>query len=245
MDLQPKYIEIQKFLSIPDAEFDLEEILNINFSTDDLKLEILGKILTFIYYFTMFKNVKEFMHSVYSCIRNTLQIKIQNVNDFDELLVKNAILRFIQEYIEYAQISQKEQVLNFLADSFERLGVQPLIINLGLLIKPLYEDQIYIEKKTELEEVEVKVSDDEITAAIKASINNWLEKQIIDLEKQEELNEKIKIELEQLAEQYSLSKESKTYKVLLTEVIEMLAMRLTMLSLMDSIEDDLEPVPIK
>lgn len=245
MDLQAQYTEIRKFLAVPEDQFDLESLLSEAFKTDELRFEILSKILTFVYYFQMFKNTKEFMQSVYHCIRNTVQIKITDINDFDELLLKNAIMRFIQEYIEYAQLSQKEQVLNFLADSFERLGVQPLIINLGLLIKPLYEDQRYIDKKVSLEEVEVSVSDDEITAAIKLAINDWLERQVIDLEKQDELQEKVQSELERLTLEHNLSKDSKTYQILLTEVIEMLSMRLTMLSLMDTVEDDLEPVPIK
>ena len=75
--------------------------------------------------------------------------------------------------------------------------------------------------------------------------NHWLETQKLDLEKEEELKGKLIVECEQLASEHKLSKESKTYNVLLTEVIEMLAMRLTMLSLMESVPDDLEPVPIK
>ncbi|MGQ4872999.1 MAG: hypothetical protein ACP6IY_02890 [Promethearchaeia archaeon] len=245
MNLEEKYIEIQRFLSISDSSFDLKSIINEKFKTEELKLEILSKILTFIYYFQMFKNIREFMTSVYNCIKNTLQIKLTSIDDFDELLIKNAIMRFIQEYIDYANISQKEQVLNFLADSFERLGVQPLIINLGLLLKPMYSDQSYLDKKSKLEEEEVIISDDEISSKIKLAINDWLEQQALNLDKQDEIKENMLKEFNKLAEEYNLSKDSESYKKLLTEVNEMLAMRLTMLSLMESIGNDLEPVSIK
>ncbi|MHA1439491.1 MAG: hypothetical protein ACTSPD_18125 [Promethearchaeota archaeon] len=247
MDFQKKYSEIQQFLSIPDNLFTLDEIINSNFKSEEIKIEILSKILSFIYNFQMFKQNRAFMKSVYKCIMQTLEIKLIDIKDFEELLIKNSLMRFIQEYLEYSQIGQKEQVLNFLADSFERLGLQPLILNLGLLLKPMYSDQRYIDKVEKFEEVEVVyVLNDEAGMEIKRAIDKWLSSQTIDLEKQDELMEKLKEEFDRLVSEHNLSKESKSYKILLTEVIEMLSMKLTMISLMDSISDnEFEPVPIK
>lgn len=240
-----KYSEIQKFLSISNEEFALESMINSTFKSEGEKQQILAKILGFVYNFTMFKDNRYFMKSVYKCITKTLDIKLESIGDFDELLIKNSLMRFIQEYVEYAKISQKEQVLNFLADSFERLGIQPLIINLGLLLKPMYTDQEYINKVNKMEEVEVSyVLTDDSELQIKVAVDTWLNQQHMDLEKQDELKENLKSEFNRLTAEYNLSKESKSYKILLTEVIEMLSMKLTMLSLMDSIDDDLEPVPI-
>ncbi|TFF96274.1 MAG: hypothetical protein EU544_01010 [Promethearchaeota archaeon] len=245
MDLRSKLSEIKTFLGISDENFNLEEVLDSQFDSKEEKVEVLGKVLSFIYNFQMFSKIKPFMSSVYICVKNTLEINLISVEDLDELLLKNAILRFVQEYIDYAQISQKEKVLNFLADSFERLGVQPLIINLGLLLKPMYDDQKYLDKKQELREVEVVISDDEISSTIKLNINDWLETQRIDLDRQEELKESLLERYDNLVEEHNLSKDSKTYQSLKTEIIEMLSMRLTMLSLMESVSDDLEPISIK
>ena len=247
MSFQDKYSEIQKFLSIPAEKFDIEQCVNENFESDDLKLTVLGKILGFIYYFSPFKENRAFMSSVYLCVKKTLEIKLVTIEDFEELLIKNSLMRFIQEYIDYAKIGQKEQVLNFLADSFERLGLQPLILNLGILLKPMYSDQSYINKVTQLEEVEVAYAlGDGIGIEIKRAIDQWLETQTIDLEKQDELEEKLTKEFDRLIEQHNLSKESKTYQTLLIDVIEMLSMKMTMLSLFDSLGDDsFEPIPIR
>lgn len=246
--MDAKLLEIQNFLSISDEEFDLKDVINETFQSQENKEYIVEKILAFIYNFAMFKDNRHFMKSVFKYLKKTLDIKLTSIADFEELLIKNSLMNFIQEYVEYANISQKEQVLNFLADSFERLGLQPLIINIGLLLKPMYTDQDYIDKLSKMEEVEVEyVLSDDIQMEIKKTIDDWLKTQELNLNKQEELKDKLKDEYDKLVEQHNLSKSSDSYKVLLTEVIEMLSMKLTMLSLMGDFgdfDDDLEPVPI-
>jgi hypothetical protein len=245
MSFQKQYTEIKDFLSISEAEFKLEQLINKNFQTEQ-QAELIEKVLTFIYYFTPFKMNRAFMSSVHKCIAKTLDIKITEINDFDELLIKNSMLRFVQEYIDYAKIGQKEQVLNFLADSFERLGVQPLILNLGLLLKPMYSDQNYIDKVSKMEEIEVIYElNDDVALEIKQAIDKWLGTQSLDLDKQDELTEKITEEYDNLISEHNLSKDSQQYRLLLNEVIEMLSMKLTMLSLMESIDDEsMEPIPL-
>ena len=242
---QKQYTEIREFLLVSDAEFKLDQIINDNFDPETHAI-LLEKVLAFIYYFTPFKMNKAFMSSVYKCIAKTLEIKIADIGDFDELLIKNAMLRFVQEYVDYAKIGQKEQVLNFLADSFERLGVQPLILNLGLLLKPMYSDQQYIDKVSKMEEVEVVYQlNDENAIDIKRAIDQWLGAQKIELDKQDSLRERLKEEFDKLIGVHNLSKDSKQYQLLLTEVLEMLSMKLTMLSLMESIDDEsMEPIPL-
>jgi len=240
-----QYTEIKEFLSVSDGDFKLNQIISKNFQSEQ-ELILVEKILAFIYNFSPFKMNKAFMSSVYKCISKTLDLKITSIDDFDELLIKNAILRFVQEYIDYARIGQKEQVLNFLADSFERLGVQPLILNLGLLLKPMYSDQNYIDKVSKMEEVEVVYElNDQLAINIKKAIDQWLNTQEIDLEKQDSLRENLIEEYNRLISEQNLSKESKQYQLLKTEVLEMLSMKLTMVSLMDSIDDEsMEPVPL-
>ena len=246
-DLGSKYSEIKSFLSIPDDRFDLEEIINETFKSEseDKKLYVLGKVLNFITHFAMFKEIKPFMNSVFICVKKTLEIKTQNLGDYDELLIKNSLMRFVQEYITYSNLSQKEEILNFIARSFEKLQLQPLIINLGLLLKPMYSDNEYLNKIKDYEEIEVTyILNDENEVKIKKEIDKWLETQELTLENQNAIREQLLEKYDQLVGEYNLSKESKSYQKLIKEVEEMLAMRLTVMSLMESIDESFEPIPI-
>ena len=247
MDLGSAYLQIQEFLSIPTDKFDLEETINETFKSesDDIKFVALGKALAYIQNFSMFKQITPFMKSVYFCIKKTFEIKAVNLEDYDELFVKNSLMRFIQEYITYSNLSQKEEILNFLARSLENLALQPLIINLGLLLKPMYSDQDYLDKIKDYEEMEVTyIFNDETEIAIKKEIDKWLEVQSLTLEKQDVLKDLLREEFNVLVGKYNLSEDSDTYKKLIRESEEMLAMRLTVLSLMESIDETFEPVPI-
>ena len=249
MNLSSVYSEIKQLLSIADEKFELDKYIDQCFNTepDENKLEIVGDILNFVNKFSMFQDIKPFMGSLYTCITNTLEIKPDSIYDYEELLTKNAIMHFIQEHINYSNITQKDQVLKFLTDSLEKLETQPLIMNLGLLIKPMYKDQDYLNSLQNTEEIEVSydvVNDSEIQ--VKFEIDFWLKEQDIDLESQEELKSRLLIHLDQLFSKYNLPKSSEESKKLNLEAMEMLNLKLTMLSLMDQIPDDsVEPIPIK
>ena len=192
----------------------------------------------------MFKDSIPFMNSVYICVKKTLEIEA-DIDDYDELLIKNSIMRFVQEYISYSNLSQKEAILNFIADSFGVLKLQPLIINLGLLLKPMYKDEEYLKKLQSWEEIEVSyMCNDEDEIELKKQIDNWLEARTISLDSQDNLKIELKQIYDNIIVQFNIPKESETYLTLLREVNEMLAMRLTVLSLMN-IDDSLEPVPIQ
>ena len=189
MDLESKFSDIKTFLSINDGKFDLDQVI-INWP-EERKLIVLDKVLNFINNFYMFKELKPFMNSVYICIKKTLEIQTENIDDYDELLVKNSIMRFVQEYITYSNLSQKEEILNFLAGSLGKLLLQPLIINLGLLLKPMYSDQDYLNKIKDYEEIEVSyIYNNENEIRIKREIDKWLESQQISLKNQDEIRER-------------------------------------------------------
>ncbi|UCD00993.1 MAG: hypothetical protein JSV23_08920 [Promethearchaeota archaeon] len=249
MDLSSIYSELKELLSISDDKFNLERDINQHFNTepDENKLEILGDILNFVNKFSIFKEIKPFMDSVYSCINKTLKIRPDSIFDFEELLIKNSIMHFIQEYISYSKITQKDQVFNFLVDSLEKLQLEPLVMNLGLLLKPLYQDQSHIKNLENLKEVEITYNSTNGTEIqIKNEIDNWFKTQNISLDNQDELRELLKQEFERLITKHNLTKESEKLKRLEIEVMEMLTMKLTMLSLVEHITDDsFEPIPIK
>jgi len=247
MDFESKYIEIRQFLSVSELEFNLDKKIDELFDSDNLKMEILSKITQFINYFSIFKNVKPFMNSVYYCIEITLDIGAESVSDFKELLVKNALMRFVQEYIDYAQLTQKRQILKLFSDSFDKLQIQPLIINLGLLLKPMYQDKAYLDRANNTKDVEISYSlVDEIEIKIKTIIDEWMKAQVITLSNQDKIKTELRKKYEDLASNFKIIKDSDIYLKLFTEVMEMLSMRLTMISLMGSISDDsLIPIPIK
>jgi hypothetical protein len=247
MDFESKYFEIRQFLSISELEFNLNKKIDEYFDSDSLKMEILSQITQFIYYFSIFKNVKPFMNSVYNCIEITLDIGVESASDFKELLVKNALMRFVQEYIDYAQLTQKRQVLKVLSDSFEKLQIQPLIINLGLLLKPMYQDKAYLDRTNNIKDVEISYSIfDEIEIKIKTIIDEWLKAQVITLNNQEKIKTDLRKKYEELASNFKITEDSDVYLKIFTEVMEMLSMRLALISLMGSISDDsFEPIPIK
>ncbi|TFG06396.1 MAG: hypothetical protein EU539_07755 [Promethearchaeota archaeon] len=243
MDITSKFLEIKNFLSIPDEKFDLGLVLNG--CSEQNKALILDKVISFINHFAMFKLIKPFMNSLYICVKKTLEIPA-DVNDYDELLVKNSIMRFIQEYITYSNLQQKEEILNFLAESLGKLKLEPLIINLGLLLKPMYSDQAYLEKIKDYEEIEVTyLLNDENELRIKREIDKWLETQEVNLDNQDVIRDKLKEVYDKLIGYFKLSKNSEIYTKLLKEVNEMLAMRLTVMSLMESIDESFEPIPIR
>ncbi len=247
MDFESKYFEIRQFLSISELDFNLDKKIDKFFDSDSLKMEILSNITQFIYYFSLFKNVKPFMNSVYYCIETTLEIRVESVSDFKELLIKNALMRFVQEYIDYSQLTQKRQVMKFLSDSFEKLQIQPIIINLGLLLKPMYQDKAYLDRVLKTKEEKINYSlltENEIE--IKTIIDEWLKVQVITLNNQDEIKTELGKKYEDLMINFKIIKSSEIYKKLFKEIMEMLSMRLTLISLTESISDDsFEPIPIK
>ena len=249
MNLSSVYSDIKQFLSISDENFDLEKTINLYFKSepDENKLELLADILSFINYFSMFKEIKSFMNSLYNCINNTIEFTTDSMKDFEELLIKNSILHFVQEYIDYSQLTYKRKILKFLSDSLEKLQVQPLIINLGLLLKPMYQDREYIDHLDKIKETEVKyILDNEAEIQIKEQIDNWLRSRNINLNNQEEVKEHLKHEFDSLVFKYNINQNNEIYKRLQMEILEMFSMKLALISLTILTSDDsLEPIPIK
>jgi hypothetical protein len=174
-------------------------------------------------------------------------METESISDFKELLIKNSLMTFVQEYNDYAKLTQKRQILKLLSDSLDKLQIQPIIINLGLFLRLMYQDQDYLDRKEikKAEEITYLLSED-IEIKIKAKIDYWLKSQIIKLDNQNDLREELQHKYDLLAKEYHLVKNSKTYQNLSIEVMEMLTMRLTMLSLMESVSNEsFEPIPIK
>lgn len=246
MRIYSKFEEIQSFLSISNESFDLEDFINrYIFSAQD-KITILDKILKFINLFEMFKSIKPFMKTINNCILQSLEITAENIDDYDELLLKTTIFKLLNEFIEYQKLSKKDFVLDYLTGSFKCMQLQPLIINLGLMVKPIYTDLSYVKKIEDLEQFEVSyVSGDNKEIEIKSRIDKWISRQRLDLNQQEETRFQLIREFENLIMEYSIEKGTSQFKRLMNEVNEMLTLKFTILSLMDSVSEDIAPIPIK
>ena len=243
-------------MDISDENFDLKHLLLSNFQSTQIQSVILNRVLNFIYKFQMFREIKTFMDAVYKHIYNTLEVKDTNLNEFEYILIKTTLTGFIQDYVNYMSLYDKERVFEFLTQSFGRLSLEPLIINLGLLLKPIYQEQddqlisinsedTRITAKVELGETDVGILNNNDTVLIKEAVNDWLEIQILDLNAQDEIREKLKVFYNDMAEIYDIKKDSDLYRMLLIDIMEMLSLKLTVMSLMESISDSsFKPVPI-
>ena len=241
-----KFEEIQSFLSIPDDHFDLEDLINRNFFSAQEKVTILDKILNFINHFQMFKSIKPFMKSIYNCVQQSLESNLENIIDYDELLIKTTLFKLLQEFIIYEKFSQKEITLDYLKNCLEGLQLQPLIINLGVMVKPIYSDLSYVKKIEDLEQVEVSyVSGNVEESEIKSRIDNWISKQTLNLDNQEVTRMQLKREFENIIKEYNIQIGSDQFLRLKSEVNEMLTLKFTLFSLMESISDGIAPIPIK
>ena len=111
----------------------------------------------------------------------------------------------------------------------------------------MYQDQEYLDRANKFQEVEISYSlKDGIEIEIKDAIDNWLKTQTINLDNQDSLKTNLKKRLDTLANEFNITKGSKFYQKLSTEIMEMLSMKLTMISLMDSMSNEsFEPIPIK
>jgi hypothetical protein len=245
-NIQQSCNKIKKFLSIPEDNTELESFIEERENTEEFKMNMLENMYNFIQHFAMFKEIKPLMKSVFITLKKTMEFQTESLEDFEKILIRNTLMRFIQEYITYSKISQEQKVLSFLTESLEKLKLGPLILNLGLLIKPMYKDEEYVEKIEEYEEVEVSyILNSEEEIQIKRQVDKWLETKEISLKNQDQLEAQLEDKYNELINQCAISEDSEQCERLFGECLEMLKMKLTVVSLMDSLpEDELKPVSI-
>jgi hypothetical protein len=115
----------------------------------------------------------------------------------------------------------------------------------------MYNDDDYLNKIKGLDDEEVSyVINTENEVKIKKRIDLWLDAQELSLDHQDELREKLIEEFDRInmTDKRGISRDSEEYKRILGEIVEMLSLKLTVLSLMESIPEDSflpEPLPIK
>lgn len=217
----------------------------------DVDLErVLADIGQFVNYFRTYLNEKDFQKNVFRIIEISLEI-CEKEEDLPDILMKTAIVNLIDLYITFSDISgsAKESVLNILGASFGKLDPSAQILNVCVMLDPVFKSDAYKKSVEEKTEVEVTYKDEsQITDAekeIKAEIDAWIKQQPMDVEKQDELEEKVRNKCKALAEQKGMVPSSPQYQELEMSCIEMVRMQLTSMALMFEFDDDdISPVPI-
>lgn len=248
--MPPNFSELVKninvFLDLPADSSDISRKISHNFTSSPDQLKVAENIYQFIKYFDMFRNLKELLKVIKQVILANFDI-CENASDFQELLIKSILLRITEIYIDYAKFTDKEKILKTLSQSLEVLAPSALIINLGLMVKPIFTDTAYIEKSKQEESIEMTpvIDSSETALKIKSEIDKWIKAQSINIDQQDLLKGKLESEIDRIATKYGLNKTDPHYNRVRNECNEMLNMQLTAMSLiMDLGDEDLSPQPI-
>src|SRR4030042_5710359 len=188
-------------------------------------------IKEFVQYFALFQTLKPLRLEIHRCVMETIQIA-DRVSDLGDLLQKAILLRLVEIYIGNAGLEQKDKILNILSSSLETLAPGPLFLNLGLLVRPIFQQESYQRAQQAQEEREIVYSIEYKTISktdieIKKVMDKWIKSQRFDLEAQDKLKSALKQKLQEECKNRGLP----TRDDLLFQVQEMLNMQLTLASL--------------
>ncbi|MHA1869689.1 MAG: hypothetical protein ACTSXF_01970 [Promethearchaeota archaeon] len=241
--------EILRILGDPIAEGDFHQLLRK--TNKDLNA-IAQNLLEFLGYIPKrYLDNEEFREKLFEILKISLEIiEDASEEEIPDVLLKTFMINFLDLYFNYTEKGgdKKDTILNILGQSLEKLEPKAQVLNVCLLVDPILRSEAYKENKARIEEKEVTYEAEISNAAIeiKHEIDVWIKNQDLDLNKQEETIENLKIGLKNLAEQKGIKIDSEEYKELELECIEMLNMQFTMISLMAELgdEEDLAPKPI-
>ena len=216
-----------------------------NFKDDKDRETILAIIVEFVRYFALFRDLRPLQLELHQCILDAIKM-VDHPLDLGELLQKSILLRLVEIYIEYAGFEQKEKILNILSTSLETLAAGPLFLNLGLLVRPIFQQESYQRAQEAREEREIVYSVEYKTTSttdleIKQVMDRWIKNQRIDLDAQDKIKHALKEKFQQECRQRGVPARDD----LLFQVEEMLNMQFTLASLDMSLgEEDITPTPI-
>jgi hypothetical protein len=239
------FADLFSFFEEPAKTEEIGHVLEESFS--DLHDRETGVVITaeFVRYFALFQNLKPLRMELHRAIIDSVRMA-EKVSDLGELLQKSILMRLVEIYIENAGLGQKEKILNILSTSLETLAPGPLFLNLGLLIRPIFQQDTYQHTQQAQEEreivyaVEYKCTSD-TDLEIKQAIDKWIKSQRIDLDAQDKMKRALKEKFQEECGRRGVPARDD----LLFQVQEMLNMQLTIASLQMSMgEEDLAPTPI-
>lgn len=226
---------------------DIEQELLKNFKDLQAHEESIQEITDFVHYFSMFQGLKSIRLELYRSILDSIGMA-DNIADLRELLQKTILLRFVEIYVDNARLEQKDKILDILSSSLETLAPGPLFLNLGLLVRPIFQDKEFQQKQEAEEEKEIIYTQEyasitDADVAIKNAIDLWIRSQQLSLDIQDELYQVLSLQFEKECSLRGIPPRED----LLIQCKEMLNMQLALVSLQMSLEDedeDLSPVKL-
>jgi hypothetical protein len=241
-ELQTRLVQI---LGVAQSDQSLYKKISENFPDPSAQTTVIKQITQFLGYFDMFKSLKALSKELLIIINDTFEM-CEQPSEFQEILLKSILLRFTEIYIDHAGYADKDKIIKTLSQSLEILAPQALIINLGLMVKPIFSDVKYLAEQSQVEEKHVEeVDNSQIALKIKKQIDAWIKSQSLNVDDQAALTEKLGAKVSALAKELKLPEDCKEFRQIMLECTEMLNMQLTMLSLMMDLDDeDLSPQPI-
>lgn len=212
-------------------------------------IETIVETMKYLDYFGSYLDEQEFRIRIFKIIKLSYEI-CEKPHDISEILIKTSIINLMETYINYSALSGvvKETVLNILGETFSsgKLRPQAQIINVCIMVSPIFKDKNYLKDKGQYEEeIVYEVEAVDIELKIKNKMDTWIKTLDISLDNQDKFASDAKLKLKEICEELNYKTTPESYNILENACVEMLMMQLTVASLLfDLGDEDLSPVPL-
>lgn len=244
MSFSTKLEMLASKLSLEDGNTELEKEIKDAFPDPSDAEKSIDIAINFVNAFLQYTSNSSFLKILSKIILGTYEI-CESINEFEDLLIRNLLFRLSELNFEYSR--KVEMVGKTISDSLSGLPNQVILINIQIFFLPIFNEQEFVNwiSSHQMKEV-VKIDNSKTALKIKGEIDGWLKQLNLNTGTQEEFQAQLAQLVKSKAEQYGLYTSSEEYQHLLTECDEMLAMKLTVISLMMGFEDDedLAPEPL-
>jgi len=216
----------------------------LDFCTDkDDIVKITENTRKFLDKFGNYLNNAEFKKQVYKIIQNSYSI-CETVEELPTIL-ENTSINHLTEILLKTK-SKSKDVQSFLGNSFKNLLPGPQILTLSVLVESVLNDEVSLKEFKNSEEIQIKYKKNmtKIEKEIKMELDSWIQSLKIDLGKQDEFINNLKVGFKNLAIQKGIDTNSEMFGDLETQCVEMLTMQFISASLMEEIDNDFGFMPI-
>ena len=209
---------------------------------DDI-VKIVDNTKKFLDKFGNFLNNAEFKNQVYKIIKNSYSL-CEKVEELPKIL-ENTSINYLTEILLKTK-SKSKDVQSFLGNSFKNLLPGPQILTLSLLVESVLNDEQSLKEFKNSEEIQVKYKKKmtKIEIEIKMELDAWIQSLKIDLGKQDECINDLKLGFKNLAMQKGMDTKSELFNDVEKQCVEMLTMQFISASLMEEIDNDFGSVSI-
>lgn len=217
---------------------------SLNYCTDkDDIVKITDNTTKFLNKFGNFLKNTEFKKQVYKIIQNSYTL-CETVEELPRIL-ENTSISYLTEILLKTK-SKSKDVQSILGSSFKNMLPGPQILTLSLLVDSIFTDEASLKEFKNSEEFQVKYKDNnsKIETEIKLELDAWIQSLEIDLGRQDEFINNLKLGFKNLATQKGIDINSELFSELETQCVEMLTMQFISASLMEEVDNDLGSMSI-